>query len=205
MDHIASSMTIVHGATLFIADKFYYSRKELFCIFIHMNMKSFILSVLSVTALAFANVPANTESTGIPWNREFDSNQMMRHQTFDPALKVAYTYSLNFAAGSFGSMANQSLMGHFAYEFAPNLHLYANVGLWMPIYANISNGSKIAREDLRQGNFNLLVPDVALEYKPSENVMLRVSYVNERDALKAYGPRNFFHNDCSGRASLSCR
>ena len=170
-----------------------------------MNMKHFILSVFSVTALAFADTNFQVQDSGIPWNREFDSDQMVRHQTIDPALTVAYTYLLNFAAGSFGSMANQSLMGHFAYEFTPNLHLYANVGLWMPIYANLSNGSKIAREDMRQGNFNVLVPDVALEYKPSENVLLRVSYVNERDALKAYGPRNFFHNDCSGRASLSCR
>lgn len=174
--------------------------------YIHnMFMKSFILSALSVATLAIADIPANIESTGIPWNREFDSDKMVRHQTFDPALTVAYSYSLNFVAGSFGSMANQSFMGHFAYEFNPNLHLYANIGLWMPIYASINNGSKIAREDLRQGNISVLVPDVALEYKPSENVLLRVSYVNERDALKAYGPRNFFHNECSGRASLFCR
>ena len=168
-------------------------------------MKYFILSALSVTALAFANTTYEIPKDGIPWNREFDSDRMVRHQTFDPALKVAYTYSLNFVAGSFGSLANQSLMGHFAYEFTPNLHLYANVGLWMPIYANISNKNSIAREDLRQGNFNVLIPDVALEYKPSENVLLKVSYVNERDAFKAYGPRGFFHNDCSGRASLFCR
>lgn len=160
-----------------------------------MNMKHFILSALSLATLAFADIPANTESTGIPWNREFDSNQMVRHDTFDPALKVAYTYSLNFVAGSFGSLANQSFMGHFAYEFTPNLHLYANVGLWMPLYANINNGSKIAREDLRQGNVNVLIPEVSLEYKPSENTLLRVSYVNERDSFKAYGPRRFFHND----------
>ena len=168
-------------------------------------MKYILLSALSLATIAFANVPANTEATGIPWNREFDSDRMVRHQTFDPALKVAYTYSLNYVAGSFGSFANQSFMGHFAYEFTPNLHLYANVGLWMPLYANISNGSKIAREDLRQGNVSVLIPDVSLEYKPSENTLIRFSYVNENDAFKAYGPRHFFHDDCTGRSSLHCR
>ena len=185
-------------------------------------MKRIILSALCISTLAFANVTTNIEPSemasqviananyelrndGIPWNREFDSDRMVRHQTFDPALKVAYTYSLNFVAGSFGSFANQSFMGHFAYEFTPNLHLYANIGLWMPIYANISNGSRIAREDLRQGNVNVLIPDVSLEYKPSENTLIRVSYVNERDALKAYGPHRFFHNECSSRSSILCQ
>ena len=183
-------------------------------------MKQIILSALCITTLAFAEVPANIESAvtasqivseatapantandnvyviqsdGIPWNRErFDTDRLVRHQTFDPALKVAYTYSLNFVAGSFGSFASQSFMGHLAYEFTPDLHLYANIGLWMPLYANISNGSRIAREDLRQGNVSVLIPDISLEYKPSENTYIRLSYVNERDALKAYGPR-FFH------------
>ena len=184
-------------------------------------MKQIILSALCITTLAFAEVPTNIESAvtaskivseatdpanttkdnvyviqdnGIPWNRErFDTDRMVRHQTFDPALKVAYTYSLNFVAGSLGSLASQSLMANFAYEFTPDLHLYANVGLWMPLYANISNGSRIAREDLRQGNVSVLIPDISLEYKPSENTYIRLSYVNERDALKAYGPRRFFH------------
>ena len=196
-----------------------------------MNMKYIILSALSITMLAFADAPANLKSAGmasqviaeatapqntevgtnyeiqndgIPWNREFDSDRMVRHQTFDPALKVAYSYSLNFVAGSFGSFANQSFMGHFAYEFTPNLHLYANVGLWMPLYANISNGSRIAREDLRQGNVNVIIPDVSLEYRPSENVLLKVAYVNERDAIKAYGPRSFFDRSAS-RCTVLCQ
>ena len=200
--------------------QFYYSRLAHFCIFVFM--KRIILSALCISTLAFANVTTNIEPSemasqviaeanyefrndGIPWNREFDSDRMVRHQTFDPALKVAYSYSLNFVAGSFGSFANQSFMGHFAYEFTPDLHLYANIGLWMPIYANISNGSRIAREDLRQGNVNVLIPDVSLEYKPSENTLIRISYVNERDALKAYGPRSFFHSECPSRSSILCQ
>ena len=170
-----------------------------------MNIKSITLSAFCLATLAFADIPANTESTGIPWNREFDTNKMVRHDTFDPALKVAYTYSLNFVRGNFGSFASQSLMANFAYEFTPNLHLYANIGLGMPLYSNFNGGAKIAREDLRQGNVSLLIPDVALEYKPNENTYIRLSYVNERDALKAYGPRSFFHDNCSARSALLCR
>ena len=196
-------------------------------------MKQIILSALCITTITFADVPANIESAatasqivseatapantaddnvyviqdnGIPWNRErFDSDRLVRHDTFDPALKVAYSYSLNFVAGSFGSFANQSFMAHFAYEFTPNLHLYANVGLGMPLFANINNGSRIAREDLRQGNVSVLIPDISLEYKPSENTYVRLSYVNERDAFKAYGPRHFFHNECPSRSSILCQ
>ena len=90
---------------------------------------------------------------GIPWNREhFDPERLVRHETFDPALKVAYTYSVSFMGGTFGTFAQQSYMAHLAYEFSPELHLYANVGLWMPLYSNFRFGTPIAKEDVRQGN-----------------------------------------------------
>ncbi len=146
------------------------------------------------------------QSSGIPWNREhFNPDRLVRHDTFDPALKVAYTYSVSFIGGSLGSFAQQSFMAHFAYEFTPNLHLYANVGLWMPLYSNIRFGSPIAREDVRQGNISVLVPDIALEYKPSDKVTFRVMYVNERDAFRAYGPHRYFYDDCPCSSPLYCR
>ena len=146
------------------------------------------------------------KSSGIPWNREhFNPDRLVRHDTFDPALKVAYTYSVSFIGGSLGSFAQQSFMAHFAYEFTPNLHLYANIGLWMPLYSNIRFGSPIAREDVRQGNVSVLVPDIALEYKPSDKVTFRVMYVNERDAFRAYGPHRYFYDDCPWSSPLYCR
>ena len=146
------------------------------------------------------------QSSGIPWNREhFDPDRLVRHDTFDPALKVAYTYSVSFIGGSLGSFAQQSFMAHFAYEFTPNIHLYANVGLWMPLYSSIRFGTPIAREDVKQGNVSVLVPDIALEYKPNDKVTFRVMYVNERDAFKAYGPHRFFYDDCPWSNPLYCR
>ena len=146
------------------------------------------------------------QSSGIPWNREhFDPDRLVRHDTFDPALKVAYTYSISFIGGSLGSFAQQSFMAHFAYEFTPSLHLYANVGLWMPLYSSIRFGTPIAREDVKQGNVSVLVPDIALEYKPNDKVTFRVMYVNERDAFKAYGPHRFFYDDCPWSNPLYCR
>ena len=144
--------------------------------------------------------------SGIPWNREhFDPERLIRHDTFDPALKVAYTYSVSFIGGSLGSFAQQSFMAHFAYEFTPNLHLYANVGLWMPLYSNIRFGTPIAREDVKQGNVGILIPDITLEYKPNDNVTFRVMYVNEHDAFRAYGPHRFFYDDCPWRNPFYCR
>jgi hypothetical protein len=146
------------------------------------------------------------QSSGIPWNREhFNPERLVRHDTFDPALKVAYTYSVSFIGGSLGSFAQQSFMAHFAYEFTPNLHLYANVGLWMPLYSNIRFGTPIAREDVRQGNVSVLIPDIALEYKPSDKVTFRVMYINERDAFRAYGLHRYFYDDCPWSSPLYCR
>lgn len=142
-----------------------------------------------------------TES-GIPWNREnFDSDILIRHETFDPALMVAYSYSVSFVGGSFGSFAEQSYMAHFAYEFSPEWHLYANVGLWMPLYSNMHS---IAKEDAMRGNVKVIVPDITLEYKPNENMSFKVMLVNENDAFKAYGLRGIGY--CSPwRNSIFCR
>ena len=194
----------------------------------------FLILTFALATFAFAGSPAKTESTafsdsaiaapevqeqeteidtiyvihdsGIPWNREhFDPERLIRHDTFDPALKVAYTYSVSFIGGSLGSFAQQSFMAHFAYEFTPNLHLYANVGLWMPLYSNIRFGTPIAREDVKQGNVGILIPDITLEYKPNDNVTFRVMYVNEHDAFRAYGPHRFFYDDCPWRNPFYCR
>lgn len=130
---------------------------------------------------------------GIPWNREnFDPEILVRHPTFDQALSVGYTYSVSFFGGTYGSFAQQSYMAHLAYEFTPELHLYADLGLWMPLYSNFRFGTPIAKEDLRQGNVDFIVPDITLEYKPTDNVNFRLMLVNERDAMKAYGPRGYY-------------
>lgn len=143
---------------------------------------------------------------GIPWNREFTPERLVRHDTFDPALKVAYSYSVSFVGGSFGSFAQQSYMAHLAYEFSPELHLYANLGLWMPLYSHFKMGAPIDREDVRQGRVDIILPDVELEYKPSENTSFRLMFVNERDAMKAYGPRGYYPGYCSAyRNSIFCR
>ena len=143
---------------------------------------------------------------GIPWNREhFDPERLVRHETFDPALKVAYTYSVSFMGGTFGSFAQQSYMAHLAYEFTPELHLYANVGLWMPLYSNFRFGTPIAKEDVRQGNVDVVLPDIALEYKPNDNMSFRIMIVNERDAFKAYGPHRYLYGGCPWRNPYYCR
>ena len=193
----------------------------------------FLLLTIVLTAFAFAESPVKADSVvskndsslvktatkdtivdtvyivpddGIPWNREhFDPNRLVRHETFDPALKVAYTYSVSFMGGTFGSFAQQSYMAHLAYEFTPELHLYANVGLWMPLYSNFRFGTPIAKEDVRQGNVDVVLPNIALEYKPNENMSFRVMFVNESDAFKAYGPHRYLYGGCPWRTPYYCR
>ena len=147
-------------------------------------------------------VPEN----GIPWNREhFDPDRLVRHESFDPALKVGYTYSVSFMGGTFGTFAQQSYMAHLAYEFTPELHLYANMGLWMPLYSNFRFGTPIAKEDVRQGNVDVVIPDISLEYRPNENMSFRVMFINESDAFKAYGPSRYFRAGCVSANPYYCR
>lgn len=141
---------------------------------------------------------------GIPWNHTvFPRERLLRRTSIDPALRTAFSYSVNFVGGPFGTFAQQSYLAHLAYEFYPNLHLYADVGLWMPLYANLRAGAPIPKEDLRQGKVEFVLPAIALEYKPTDNSYIRLMFVNENDAIKAYGP--FPYSSCYWRNSIFCR
>ena len=183
-------------------------------------MRLIIALTFALTTFALAENPAKADSIvakrdsivdtvyvipddGIPWNREhFNPERLVRHETFDPALKVAYTYSVSFIGGSFGSFAQQSYLAHLAYEFTPDLHLYADLGLWMPLYANFRAGAPIAKEDVRQGKVEFVLPGVALEYRPTPNTYVMLGISNPQDARKAYGP--LLYPSCHWRNSKFC-
>ena len=194
-------------------------------------MRSMLFLVLFSTALAFAENPAKADSLvavsnktetavpqdtivdtlyiypddGIPWNRTyFPREKLLRRSSIDPALSTAFTYSASFTSGPFGSFAQQSYLAHLSYEFTPDLHLYADLGLWMPLYANFRSGTSIAKEDVRQGKVEFVLPAVALEYKPTENSYIRLMLVNEDDARKAYGPLRYYYG-CPWRTGYYCR
>lgn len=142
---------------------------------------------------------------GIPWNRSyFPRERLLRKSSIDQALSVGFTYSASFTSGPFGSFAQQSYLAHLAYEFTPDLHLYADLGLWMPLYANFSSGAPIAKEDVRQGKVEFVLPAIALEYKPTENSYIQLMLVNENDARKAYGPLRYYYG-CPWRTGYYCR
>lgn len=140
------------------------------------------------------------QDAGIPFDREhFDPDRLLRKNTFDPALSVAYTYSVSFISGPLGSVSQTSYIAHLMYEFYPNLHLYADLGLWMPLYSSLHTYNGFAREDIRQGNVDFVLPDVELEYNPTNNTSVRLMLVNESDMVKAYGPWREPYRPYNGR------
>ena len=142
---------------------------------------------------------------GIPWNRDyFNPQKLVRHETFDPALKVAYTYSVSFLSTPVGSISQNSFLAHLAYEFTPDLHLYADLGLWMPFRSTFHDGP-FNKEDMRQGQPQFVLPAIALEYKPTENSYLRLVLLNEKDAFRAYGPSRLYGPCAPWRESIWCR
>ena len=188
-------------------------------------MRFLVLTVALLVASAFSAETAPGDSTaardpgaapandsaivapafdGVPWNRTFfPRERLLKRSTIDPALGVAFSYSVNFIGGTYGTFAQHSYLAHLAYEFMPNLHLYADLGLWMPLYARPSADAPIPKEDVRMGKVDLVIPAVALEYKPTDNSAIRLLLVNESDAFKAYGP--FLHSSCYWRNSIFCR
>lgn len=180
-----------------------------------MLIRNFTLTLLAFAAALFAAADSTSTAKvapkqdtvyvelndGIPWDRShFDPNLLLRHDSFDPALSVAYTYSLSFISGPRGSLGQTSYLAHLAYEFSPELQLYADVGLWMPLFSTLPHNRRFEREDIRQGKVDFVLPAIALVYKPTENIRIGISLVNEDDARKAYGP--FYYRQRYWRNSI---
>lgn len=139
---------------------------------------------------------------GTPWNRSiFHRERLLRRSSIDPALSVAYTYSVSFFSTPDGSASQTSFLAHLGYEFADNLHLFADLGLWMPLHSTFDAGT-FEEEDVRTGKVKFVLPAVALEYKPTSNSYVRLMLVNEDDARKAYGP--ILPSSCYWRNSIFC-
>ena len=114
-----------------------------FC-YIH-NMRLLLLTIAMVS-LALAESPAKADSAvfavaavpdtvvdtvyvimddGIPWNREhFDPERLLRREPIDPALSVAYTYSLSFFSSPWLHSARRGtrIQAHRKHFAAPDVH-----------------------------------------------------------------------------------
>ena len=111
---------------------------------------------------------------------------------------------MSFLSTPFGSITQNSFLAHVAYEFTPDLHLYADLGVWMPLRSTFTGGP-FSKEDARQGRPQFVLPALALEYKPTENTYLRLLLVNEKDALRAYGPHRLYGPCSPWHESFWCR
>lgn len=169
-----------------------------------MSIRNFTLLLLAFVGALFAapDTVAPKKDTvyvqlddGIPWDRShFNPERLLRHDSFDPSLSVAYTYSLSFISTPRGSLGQTSYLAHLAYEFSPNFHMYADVGLWMPLFSTFSHHHRFEREDIRQGKVDFVLPAIAFVYQPTEKFRISLSIVNEDDARKAYGPFYYRHS-----------
>jgi hypothetical protein len=100
------------------------------------------------------------------------------------------SYSVNFAAGSFGSTSAGLYLNTLSYRLADPLTLTADVGFYTPIYSAAGGFSRNGFQDPRAGS-SLIFPHVGLEYKPTENSSISLHLFNGQDAWKAYGGNPF--------------
>lgn len=97
------------------------------------------------------------------------------------------SYSMSFMAGSGGSTSSGLYLNTLAYRLFDPLTFSLDLGFHAPIHGS---GSLYGpRSPLSAGaDPSLVLPRMGLEYRPSNNLLLSLEYLNGRDALKAYGP-----------------
>lgn len=158
-----------------------------------MFRKLVIILLLALVGLSAQEADTVEYFDGTPWNRDyFNPRRLLRKNHLDPDFSINYSYNVSFFSTPHGTFGQNSFLAHVAYDFTDNLSLYADFGLWVPLYNSFKFGP-IAKEDARRGGAAFILPDVELEYRPTENTYIRLMYVNERDYRRAYGPMGYYY------------
>jgi len=147
-----------------------------------MRVHPILLMLIAATAIlaADATVPFRAQS--------FSRDRLLRTSSLQLAnpsgFQMQQSYSVQFTSSSQGSASSGLYLNTLSYRFGIPLTLSVDVGMYNLLYAATPTKTLAQPSDTKP---ELLIPRVALEYKPTENTLLSVELVRGNDALKAYG------------------
>jgi len=152
------------------------------------------VSKLFFLILFFAAVmlPAGQGTSGVPLRDDGFSRELMTQtpqssfQLLDPQnFSMQQSYTMSYSGGSFGSQSSAVYLNTLSYQFGIPLVLSVDVGAYNLFHSSMQQPSWAPEQEANRPQF--IIPRVGLDYRPTDNVLLSLQFVNGPDALKAYG------------------
>lgn len=163
-----------------------------------IGMRVFTLSaVLLVVSLVGAN------SMGVPTRDPgFQRDHLLRTsslQLTNPSgFQVQQSYTFQYTSSSFGSQSTGVYLNTLSYQFGIPLTLSVDIGLYNLFHASGQQSPYSTPSQSNAGPSDtkpeVLFPRIGLDYRPTQNVLLSVQFLNMPDAYRAYGPYPMFRS-----------
>ena len=164
-------------------------RHTLFMICLFTLATAFVVSPLFAQNIHETEYPA-LEST-------FDRNELINTNSYfvDPdRFNMQQSYSMSYMSSSNGeSMSSGVYLNHLTFNLSDPLLLFADIGYHTPFHASLNNPQyKDPRLSAYEQGSSMIIPRVGLEYRPSDNLTMALSFIQTEDYYKAGG--NFWGN-----------
>jgi len=98
------------------------------------------------------------------------------------------SYTIQFTSSAWGTNSSGYYLNTLSYNFSVPLTLSVDVGLYNLFYASAMPAIGYQGQTPRDTRPELIIPRIALDYQPTENMNLSLQLINLRSASRAYGP-----------------
>lgn len=167
------------------------------------------LTVLALAGAAWPNAPEAPPSPTLSLSPDgFDQTSLLAPEYREQSgfggfsllhpqrFSMAQSYSVSFTGSSSGSSGSGLYLNTLSYQLAQPLVLSVDLGVHTPLYSTFGGSTYSQPGAFQQGGTaaELVLPRIGLDYKPSDNLLFSIQWVNGEDAWKAYGPSYFYRH-----------
>jgi hypothetical protein len=147
----------------------------------------------SSNTLLTQNKPFNREMMQLPGYSPETSGLTL----LDPArFSMSQSYSTTMGYTQAGSYSYGLYLNTLSYQIFNPLTFSIDLGIYTPFHSSGSYSSGTSSGNLEQMG-SLVIPRIGLDYKPTENMLISIQYLNINDAYKAYGPFGYLRSPFS--------
>lgn len=156
-----------------------------------MKKLSLIAVILAlVTGLSFSQfkeIPNKTKT-----QLKSGSNGLILGFINPKNFSITHSFDMSVQTGGNSSVSLASYTATMNYKILKNMNLSADVTMQYSPYASIGSNNPAINKDFQNSLNGINLSRVSLDYQPTKNMYISISYVNHKNSL--YGYDNYYDN-----------
>ncbi|MEO8514945.1 MAG: hypothetical protein ABI543_15410 [Ignavibacteria bacterium] len=156
-----------------------------------MKKLSLIALILAlVTGLSFSQfkeIPNKTKT-----QLKSGSNGLILGFINPKNFSITHSFDMSVQTGGNSSVSLASYTATMNYKILKNMNLSADVTMQYSPYASIGSNNPAINKDFQNSLNGINLSRVSLDYQPTKNMYISISYVNHKNSL--YGYDNYYDN-----------